>query len=257
MTIHSSPGALFLVAAWALLASAQSTTTYSTSTSWALLDNTDLFPKHTSTTSPSAVVTTTADDADEDISTTTTPTTTTTGDGFQITPPIPCPGLYYTYGGVCCAGNQMLDCDYDELYDGQQEPSSCCPAGQFVWALPLSEEQMADAQSSGNYSGCPGNMRNGVCCSGGVIYRDDDAEVCSLGSVVWVAVTEESGEVVTSSVPPSSSAAATTTTGGGVRTVTSSRTGAAATGGASLPGGSWAVDGRAWWGVVLAVGGAL
>ncbi|KAB2578278.1 hypothetical protein BFW01_g8648 [Lasiodiplodia theobromae] len=256
MTIHSAPSMLFLVAAWALLASAQSTTTYSTSTSWALLDNTDLFPKHTSTASPSAAVTTTANDADEDISTTTTPTTTTTGDSFQITPPIPCPGLYYTYGGVCCAGNQMLDCDYDELYEGQQEPSSCCPAGQFVWALPLSEEQIADAQSSGDYSGCPGNMRNGVCCSGGVIYRDDDAEVCSLGSVVWVAVTEESGEVVTSSVPPSSSVAATTTTTGGVRTTTSSQTGVAATGGASL-GGSWAVDGRAWWGVVLMMGGAL
>ncbi|KAJ7157594.1 hypothetical protein C8R43DRAFT_403188 [Mycena crocata] len=130
-------------------------------------------------------------------------TPTTTSKSFQITPPVACPGMYYTYGGVCCNGNRMLDCSYSDIHDGYQEPSSCCPLGQFVWALPLSDADIAAATANGTYTGCPGNMREGLCCSGGVIYRDDsDADICSVGTAVFTVTTLQDGSKQTSSFPP-------------------------------------------------------
>ncbi|KAJ7662988.1 hypothetical protein B0H17DRAFT_1093157 [Mycena rosella] len=130
-------------------------------------------------------------------------TPTTSSKSYQITPPVACPGLYYTYGGVCCTGNTMLDCSYSDIADGFQTPSSCCPPGAFGWALPLSDAQIAAAQANGTYTGCPGNMRLGLCCSGGIIYEDDSgADVCSLGTAVFTATTLSDGRVSTSSFPP-------------------------------------------------------
>ncbi|GME48447.1 hypothetical protein B0H17DRAFT_1093157 [Neofusicoccum parvum] len=237
-------------AATALTASAQSTTYY-TSTSWALLDNTDLFPKQTPTASTTP--TTALSDATASV------TPTATAGSFSITPPIPCPGLYYTYGGVCCTSNTLLDCDYSDVYSGTQNASSCCPVGEFGWALPLSARQIADAQADGTYSGCPGNSRNGVCCSGGVIYQDDGAEVCSLGSVVWVATTAADGRASTSTLPPESASATSepawysSMTAAGRESATATVTGAA-----RGVGSAWcAVDGRAWVAVALALGAVL
>lgn len=130
-------------------------------------------------------------------------TATTTSKSYQITPPVACPGLYYTYGGVCCSGNTMLDCSYSDILDGYQTPASCCPPGAFVWALPLSDAQIAAAKANGTYTGCPGNMRLGLCCSGGIIYEDDSgADVCSLGTAVFTASTLADGSVSTSTFPP-------------------------------------------------------
>ncbi|KAJ6611942.1 hypothetical protein B0H10DRAFT_2046623 [Mycena sp. CBHHK59/15] len=132
-----------------------------------------------------------------------TATSTTTSKSYQITPPVACPGVYYTYGGVCCGGNKMLDCSYSDIFDGYQTPSSCCLPGAFIWALPLSDVQIAAAKANGTYTGCPGNMRLGLCCSGAVIYEDDSGvDVCSLGTTVFVASTLADGSVSTSSFPP-------------------------------------------------------
>lgn len=241
---------LTIAAATALTARAQSTTTYSTSTSWALLDNTSLFPKQrTSATAAAASPLTTN------------PTTTSSSPPYAITPPIPCPGLYYTYGGVCCTSNTLLDCSYPDIFDGYQNASSCCPAGEFGWSLPLSDAQIAEAQADGEYSGCPGNSRNGVCCSGGVIYRDDsdNAEVCSLGTVVWVLTTDAAGALVTSTVPPEPTT--TSSEPAWYSRLTASRASAATATATTARGGAGAacgaVDGRMWGAAVLALGGML
>ncbi|KAJ6561698.1 hypothetical protein B0H19DRAFT_1142348 [Mycena capillaripes] len=132
-----------------------------------------------------------------------TPSSTSSAKNYQITPPVECPGAYYTYGGVCCTGNKMLDCSYSDIFNGYQTPSSCCLPDHFVFALPLSDAQIAAAQANGTYSGCPGNMRLGLCCSGAVIYEDDSgADVCSLGTALFTATTLADGRVSTSSFPP-------------------------------------------------------
>ncbi|KAJ7883941.1 hypothetical protein B0H13DRAFT_2343892 [Mycena leptocephala] len=132
-----------------------------------------------------------------------TPSSTTSAKDYRITPPVSCPGAYYNYGGICCTGNAMLDCSYSDLFNGYQTPASCCPPGRFLWALPLSDAQIAASQANGTYSGCPGNMRLGLCCSGAVIYEDDSgADVCSLGTALFTASTLSDGRVSTSSFPP-------------------------------------------------------
>ncbi|KAJ6514754.1 hypothetical protein DFH09DRAFT_1196220 [Mycena vulgaris] len=129
-------------------------------------------------------------------------TATTTSKSYQITPPVPCPGGYYTYGGVCCGGNRSLDCSYSDIADGYQTPSSCCVPGTFIWALPLSGADIAAATANGTYTGCPGNMRLGLCCSGAIIYEDESgADVCSLGTALFQASTLADGSVSTSSFP--------------------------------------------------------
>ncbi|KAJ7679279.1 hypothetical protein DFH06DRAFT_1415284 [Mycena polygramma] len=131
-----------------------------------------------------------------------TPSSTSSAKNYQITPPVECPGIYYNYGGICCSGNTMLDCSFSDILTGFQTPSSCCPPNQFVWALPLSDAQIAAAQANGTYTGCPGNMRLGLCCSGAIIYEDDSgADVCSLGTALFTASTLSGGRVSTSSFP--------------------------------------------------------
>ncbi|KAJ7817748.1 hypothetical protein B0H14DRAFT_3474376 [Mycena olivaceomarginata] len=132
-----------------------------------------------------------------------TPSQTASAKNYQITPPIECPGAYVNYGGICCSGNQLLDCSYSDIYAGYQTPFSCCLPGHFIWALPLSDADITAAQANGTYSGCPGNMRLGLCCSGSVIYEDDSgSDVCSLGTALFTASTLADGRISTSSFPP-------------------------------------------------------
>ncbi|KAF7337058.1 hypothetical protein MVEN_02143000 [Mycena venus] len=132
-----------------------------------------------------------------------TPTPTSSAKNYQITSPTLCPGIYLNYGGVCCSGTTLLDCSYSDIYDGYQMPSSCCPPGTFQWALPLTDAEIAAVQANGTYSGCPGNMRLGLCCSGSIIYEDDSGkDVCSLGTALFTASTLSDGRVSTSSFPP-------------------------------------------------------
>ncbi|KAF2087482.1 hypothetical protein K490DRAFT_65870 [Saccharata proteae CBS 121410] len=129
-----------------------------------------------------------------------------------VTPPIKCPGVYYTQAGVCCSGQNFLGCSWSDVASGQADPKQCCPSGKFVYALPLSTEQISEAEANGTYSGCPGTMEGGLCCSGPVVFFENGQQVCSYGTPVFSVSTAVDGEQVTSSLP---SGAASTTTGSG------------------------------------------
>ncbi|KAJ7282781.1 hypothetical protein C8J57DRAFT_51492 [Mycena rebaudengoi] len=155
-------------------------------------------------------------------------TRTTTSKKYYITPPVSCPGVYWNYAGVCCGpGIEMVGCTYPDRYSNAG-PESCCPPGNFWWSLPLSDASIAAAKANGTYSGCPGNMRLGVCCSGAIIYEDDSGnDVCSSGTVVFVASTLADGSVKTSMAPSGTTSAAGGITSNGQSGTT--QTGAGAT----------------------------
>jgi len=72
----------------------------------------------------------------------------------RVTPPIPCPGAYAIQNGVCCSNG------FDCLNPGNN--TCTCVGGPLLWSMPLEP----CVTQNPYYSGCPGNMLRGLCCSG-------------------------------------------------------------------------------------------
>ena len=145
------------------------------------------------------------------------PTYTIEMDLPQETPPLPCPGAYSTQDGACCSGS-CISCPSFSFCgpsagnsssssssssanppvgavqdSGSVARSNCtCPDGVLLYALPL------DPCVANNpfYSGCPGNMAEGVCCSGpGIGYSPVSSSGSSSGSSSSTTATATDGEL--------------------------------------------------------------
>lgn len=143
--------------------------------------------------------------------TTTTPSTTTTGtapydyctsttsaedsiftpDANDVIPPIPCQGAYYVQEGFCCMGlnSTCVDGDCD------------CIDSDAWWQLPLDD----CVQNNPQWSGCPGNMMKGLCCSGPDVALEgaELTPVCPTGTPVFT-VRTTNGTTSTSTFPEAS-----------------------------------------------------
>ncbi|KAF2149208.1 hypothetical protein K461DRAFT_270834 [Myriangium duriaei CBS 260.36] len=159
-----------------------------------------------------------------------------------ITPPLPCPGAYSPQDGFCCSGSCIacpgaaicgpsvgnsstnatlnarspLDLDSSALLPRGDASKCTCPDGVPLFSFPL------DPCVSANpfYSGCPGNMAGGVCCSGpGIGYNFSVASttetdpnfagaetsytpICMYNTALYSVTTFGDGEKSTSTYPP-------------------------------------------------------
>ncbi|GAB7351851.1 hypothetical protein MBLNU459_g2408t1 [Dothideomycetes sp. NU459] len=117
----------------------------------------------------------------------------------QVTPPLPCPGVYAVQQGYCCSNG----------FDCLSGDGTCtCPNGTLVYSLPLAP----CVTQNPDYSGCPGNMMAGLCCSGPGIFMGSDYNgtvswpVCTFGTAVFNVTTAADGTVATTTLPPGISA---------------------------------------------------
>lgn len=114
-----------------------------------------------------------------------------------VVPPIPCDGQYAIQQGYCCKSG--FDCI------NAQNNTCTCLGGPLLWKLPLAP----CVTQNPYYSGCPGNMLDGLCCSGpGVfmqgLYNDtvNSWPVCNGCTAVFNATTAADGTVQTTTLPP-------------------------------------------------------
>lgn len=111
-----------------------------------------------------------------------------------IIPPLPCPGVYATQEGYCCSGG--ISCPGNGTCN--------CPNGTLVYSLPLAP----CVTQNPYYSGCPGNMLGGLCCSGpGIFLQGEYGEgwstpMCNHGTAVYNVTTAADGTVGTTTLPP-------------------------------------------------------
>ena len=137
-------------------------------------------------------------------------TSTTSADGpfftgkGDVIPPIPCENGYYNVqAGFCCMG---LNTTCENL--------KCqCNDSDKWWQLPLDDCIKDNPQ----WSGCPGNMLNGLCCSGpGIVLRGADmTPACTDGSAIFTVMTSNgttSTSTLASSGPTTSLSTTSTTT---------------------------------------------
>ncbi|KAF2815131.1 uncharacterized protein BDZ99DRAFT_515884 [Mytilinidion resinicola] len=110
-----------------------------------------------------------------------------------VTPPLPCPGWYATQQGYCCSDG--INCS----------GGTCtCPNGTLVYSLPLAPCVSENPQ----WTGCPGNMMHGLCCSGPGIFMSGpyngtwSTAVCDQGTAVFNVTTAMDGKVGTTTLPP-------------------------------------------------------
>jgi hypothetical protein len=109
--------------------------------------------------------------------------------------PLPCPGEYAAVRGVCCAGK--FDWAAARCHGHEHTP---------VWALPLAP----CVSQNPNWSRCPGNMMDGLCCSGAEIVgarvergKPRPAECQGGGTAVFTVSTLPGGTASTTvSLPP-------------------------------------------------------
>src|ERR1700743_1874934 len=69
----------------------------------------------------------------------------------RLVPPLPCPGEYVAPRGICCAAK--FDWTAERCHGANHVP---------VWAIPLAP----CVTQNPRWSGCPGNIIDGLCCSG-------------------------------------------------------------------------------------------
>jgi len=122
------------------------------------------------------------------------PTITFSESNPTVTPPLPCPAWYAVQEGYCCSNGF------------QCSGGSCtCPNGTLIYSLPLAPCVSQNPQ----WSGCPGNMMQGLCCSGPGIFVGGDyngtwstAACIGGGTAVFNVTTASDGTVGTTTLPP-------------------------------------------------------
>lgn len=114
-----------------------------------------------------------------------------------VIPPLPCPGAYAVQEGTCC-NDTAYSC---------ANGFCTCPNGTVIYSAPLAP----CATINPFYSGCPGNMLDGLCCSGPGIFQngpysasaDQLTPVCTMGTALCTVTTQNDGLVSTRTLPPS------------------------------------------------------
>ncbi|GAM89975.1 hypothetical protein ANO11243_080150 [Dothideomycetidae sp. 11243] len=118
------------------------------------------------------------------------PTYTIDFDIPSITPPLPCPGAYSTQDGACCSGS-CISCpnfafcgpsagniSARSIEDGGDRCT--CSDGELLYSMPLDP----CVKENPFYSGCPGNMAEGVCCSGPGLFFSSNYSSSTTASLV-------------------------------------------------------------------------
>jgi hypothetical protein len=112
----------------------------------------------------------------------------------RFTPPIPCAGEYNPYKGICCSGK------YDWIHGSCRSADSTA-----AWTLPLAPCVTQHPQ----WSGCPGNMMDGLCCSGPHVLGQRieraawrPAECLEGATAVFSVATGPDGTASTTTLPP-------------------------------------------------------
>jgi hypothetical protein len=125
----------------------------------------------------------------------------------RFTPPIPCTGEYAANRGICCPGKFSY------------AHGACKDGAAPLWTLPLAPCVTQHPQ----WSGCPGNMMDGLCCSGAdfVGERVEKGEFkpaeCAGGGTALFSVTKlPNGQLSTTTLPPGMRSVAATMLGVGV-----------------------------------------
>lgn len=183
-------------------------------------------PQSTSAPSTAATKTTKTAPYDYCTSTSTAGLSTATPDENEVISPIPCSGLYTVQAGFCCQGGSLnVTC----------EESDCeCPGSDEWWQLPLDD----CVENNPLWSGCPGNMLKGLCCSGpgiGVGLADSSPDCLDGGTPVFT-VRTANGTASTSTFPPSSTTGVSITS---AATLLTTSTSPGAAGRTAAPGDAW------------------
>jgi hypothetical protein len=115
-------------------------------------------------------------------------------DSRGVVAPLPCPGEYVAHAGICCAGRYSST--LNRCHGNSQTP---------LWTLPLAP----CVSQNPAWSGCPGNMFDGLCCSGAEFVGQrvehgnwKPAECQGGGTVVFSVTTSKNGQVSTYTPPP-------------------------------------------------------
>lgn len=112
----------------------------------------------------------------------------------SVIPPIPCNGIYAIQEGYCCSNG--FSCPGD---------GTCsCSNGTLIYSLPLAP----CVTQNPYYSGCPGSMLAGLCCSGPGIFMQGpynatwSTAVCNHGTAIYNITTATDGAIGTTTLPP-------------------------------------------------------
>jgi hypothetical protein len=111
----------------------------------------------------------------------------------RLVPPIPCPGVYAIHRGICCAAK--FDWLADRCHGHDHSPAWTLPLAPCVTANPF-------------WSGCPGNMMDGLCCSGAELVGERvergrfQAAQCQGGGTAVFSVTKLPGGGASTVTPP-------------------------------------------------------